>query len=165
MAGTPNRTFVQTLSGAIDLSTDTLRIALYDNSTAFTFNPDTHEFVADVLDGGTTAQELQGSAGYTGTADRQTLANAAITQDDTDDEAEFDADDVTWTGVDSTEDIQGWIVYKQVGADDTTPADDPIIVVVDDDMTDAPADLPLATNGSDVTIEWATEGIINLASA
>jgi len=162
MSDTPDRTLVEVISGSIDLSTDTLRIALFDDSTAYTFDPANHEFVSDVLDGGTTAQELQGSAGYTGSTDRQTLANPTITEDNTDNEAVFDADDVVWASVESTADIQGWIVYKQVGGDDTTPGDDPIIQVVDDDMADAPAGLPLTTNGSDVTVEWNAEGIINL---
>jgi hypothetical protein len=160
MAGTPNATLTDILDTY--LTGETLRVALFDDSTAYTFDPDNHDFVADVLDGGTTAQELQGGAGYTGSADRQTLANVSVTVDDTDDEGVFDADDVTWSGVDSTADIQGWIVYLQVGGDDTTPGDDPIIQVVDDDMADAPSDLPLSTNGSDVTIEWNAEGIVNL---
>jgi hypothetical protein len=161
MTGTPNRTLAEFLRGNIDLVNDTLRIALFDDTTAYTFDPDAHEFVADVLDGGTTASELSGSAGYTGSTDRQTLTTPAVTEDDTDDEGVFDADDVTWAGVDSTADIQGWLVYKQVGGDDTTPADDPIILVVDDDMADAPSNLPLATNGSDVVVEWNAEGILN----
>jgi hypothetical protein len=160
MAGTPNATLTDILDTY--LTGETLRVALFDDSTAYTFDPDNHDFVADVLDGGTTAQELQGSSGYTGSADRQTLANVSVTADNTDDEGVWDADDVTWTGVDSTAAIQGWIVYLQVGGDDSTPGDDPIIQVVDDDMADAPSDLPLSTNGSDVTIEWNAEGIVNL---
>lgn len=164
MAGVPNRTLRRLFEGAIDYSTDTLRIALYDNSTAFTFDPDVHEFVSDILDGGTTAQELQGSSGYTGTTDRQTLANVTVTQDNTSDEGVFDADDVVWQGVESTEDVQGFIVYKQVGGDDTTPSDDPVVLVVDDSMTDAPPSLPLATNGSELTVQWNAEGILTTAT-
>lgn len=160
--GTPDRTLAQLFSGAIDLTTDTLRVALYDDTTAFTFDSSTHEFVSDVLDGGTTAQELQGTSGYTGTSDRQTIANQTVTEDNTNDLAAYDGDNITWTGVESTADIQGWIVYKQVGTDDTTPADDPLVLVVDDEMTGAPTNLPLSTNGSDITIEWATEGITRL---
>lgn len=165
MAGTPNRTLREILDANIDFATDTIKVALFDNSTAYTFDPDTHNFVSDILDGGTTAQELQGSAGYTGTSDRKAITTASVTQDDTDDEGVYDGDDVTWQGVESTEDIQGWIVYKQVGGDDTTPGDDPVLIVVDDDMADAPADLPLATNGSDITIAWDAEGIANLGVA
>jgi len=159
MAGTPNATLADLFRANINIETDTLRVALYDDSTAFTFNPDTHTFVSDILDGGTTAQELSGSSGYTGTADRQTLANVSVTADNTDDEGVWDADDVTWTDVQSTADIQGYIVYQQVGGDDTTPGDDRVLVVVDDDMTDAPASLPLPTNGSNVRIAFNAEGV------
>jgi len=38
MAGTPNATLTALLNGQIDLDTDTLRVALYDDSTAFTFD-------------------------------------------------------------------------------------------------------------------------------
>jgi len=160
MVGTPNRTLAEALRGNIDLDDDTLRIALFDDSTAYTFDPDTHDFVADILDGGTTAQELQGSAGYTGSADRQTLANATVTADDANDQGVFDADDVTWAGVESTADIQGLLIYKQVGGDDTTPGDDPVVYVLDDDMADAPDSLPLATNGSDIIVQWDDGGIV-----
>jgi len=165
MAGTPNRTLAELFRGNISLDTDTIRVALFDNSVAYTFDPDTHNFVSDILDGGVTAQELSGTAGYTGTADRQTLTTVTVTADNVDDEGVFDAIDVTWSGVTSTQDIQGWLVYKQVGVDDTTPGDDPVIIVVDDDMVSAPSNLPLATNGSDITIQWATEGIANIGVA
>lgn len=165
MAGTPNRTLREILAGNIDWDTDTIKVALYDDSVAYTFDPDTHNFVSDILDGGTTANELSGSAGYTGTADRKTITTPTTSTDNTDDEGVFDGDDVTWAGVESIADIQGWIVYKQVGADDTTPTDDPVLIVVDDAMADAPTELALATNGSDITIQWAAEGIANLSVA
>lgn len=157
----PNATKTQLLNGAFNLATDTIRIALISSSTAYTFDPDAHEFVSDILDGGTTASEFSGSAGYTGQADRQTLANPTTTQDNTDDEGVFDADDVTWAGVDGTNDIQAFLIYKQVGGDDTTPGDDRVLAVYDDDSAGSLADLPLAVNGSDVTISWNAEGIIN----
>lgn len=162
MTGTPVRTLAEILRANIDFVNDTIKVALFDNSTAYTFDEDAHEFVGDVLDGGTTAQELSGSSGYTGTADRKALANLTVTEDNTDGEGVFDADDVVWSDVQSTEDIQGWIIYKQVGGDDTTPGDDPILYLVDDEMSDAPADLPLPTNGSSITISFNAEGIANL---
>lgn len=161
MAGTPNRTLREYFTGEIDLENDTLKVALYDDSAAYTFDEDAHEFVGDVLDGGTTAQELGGSSGYTGSGDRATVENASVTQDNTGDRGVFDADDVSWSGVESTEDIQGWIVFKEV-TDDT---DSPVLIVVDDDMSDAPDDLPLVTNGSDITIEWDDVGIQTLEVA
>ena len=150
----PNRTKAQYPQGAIDVTTDTLRIALFDDTTAYTVDIDNHDFVSDVLDGGTTATEMSGT-GYS----RQTLSTVTVTIDDTDDEAEIDCDDVTFTGLDAGT-IQGYIIYQQIGGDDTTPGDDPILQIVDDRNN---ADLPLTTNGSDVTLTIDAEGFLNLA--
>jgi len=159
MTGTPNRTLAEFFRGSIDLETDTIKLAVFDNSTPYTFDPDTHNFVSDILDGGTTAQELQGSQGYTGTPYRAILSGVSVTADNTNDKGVLDADDVTFQGVVSSADIQGWIIYKQVGGDDTTPGDDPVIIVVDNDMTDAPANLPLTTDGNNVIIQWDSVGV------
>lgn len=161
MPGTPDRTLAELLRGNLDLATATLRIALISDATAYTFDSAAHEFVGDVLDGGTTAEEFSGSSGYTGSSDRQTLANQAVTEDNTDSEGVLDADNVVWNNVDGSNDIQGWLIYVQVGGDDTTPGDDPLLYVVDDDMSDAPQDLPKPVNGSGITVSWEVEGIIN----
>lgn len=155
----PNATKVDFFSANIDLTSggDTVRVALYNDTTAFTFDPDTHAHVSDILDGGTTAEEFGGSGG-TGYA-RKTLANQAVTQDDADDEGVFDADDLSWSALD-VETIQGVIIYQQVGGDDTTPGDDAVLAVLDDSGT---GDLPLVTNGSGVDLSFAAEGILNLA--
>lgn len=165
MGDTPDRTLTEVLRGDLDLDTSTLRIALISTATAYTFDPANHEFVSDILDGGTTAQELQGSAGYTGESDRKTLQNVTFTEDNTDNEAVLDTDNTTWNGVESTEEIQGWLVYVQIGGDDTTPGDDPVLIVVDDDQTNAPSNLPLPTNGSDIEVVVDPEGRINLSTA
>jgi len=152
----PNN-FKQTLLNAgVNWTSDTVKVALGSDSTAYTFDQANHSYVGDVFDGGTTASEFSGS-GYS----RQTLANKSVTQDNTDNEGVADADDVTFSGVDG-DTIQFIMVYKQVGTDDTSPGDDPIIAIYDDDSAGSLADLPLSTNGGDVTIEWDTEGIINI---
>lgn len=152
----PNHFKQKLMNGDFDLDANTVRVALISDNTAYTFDPDAHEFVDDVLDSGTTAEEFAGT-GYS----RQTLSNPSVTQDDTDDEGVFDADDVTFTSLDG-DGIQGILVYKQVGGDDTTPGDDPIIAVLDDDSAGSLTDLPLTTNGGDVTISWDAEGILNI---
>lgn len=154
----PNDAKEELLKGSFNLGSggDTLKVLLLDNTTAYTFDPDAHEFVSDIADGGTTATEMSGT-GYS----RKTLANQAVTEDTTDDEGVFDADDVTFTGLDAGT-IQAIVVYQQIGGDDTTPGDDRVLVVLDDDSAGSLADLPLTTNGSDVTISWASEGIVNL---
>jgi len=143
--------------GSIDLESDTLRMALFDDSTQYTLDPDAHEFVNDVLDGGTTAQELGD-----GTYSRQAVSNVQVTKDSADDEVVVDADDVTFSGLDGAEIIQGWLIYKQVGGDDTSPGDDPIIAI-EDEVTNA-AGNDVTTNGSDVVIEYDSEGIVNVSN-
>lgn len=150
---TPNATKQKFFQGSIDLENDTIKVALYNDSVSYTFNPDDPEFLGDILDNGTTAQEF-GGTGYT----RKTLNNKAVTQDDADDEGVFDADDLSWSSLDN-ETIQGVIIYKQVGGDDSTPADDPVISVFDDASV---AEFPLPTSGAGVDLSWAAEGIKNL---
>jgi len=155
-SGTPVRTLAEIFRGSIDLVNDTFRVALFNDTTAFTFDPDTHEFVADVLDGGTTAEEFGGSGG-TGYS-RPGVTGQTVTQDNTNGRGIYDSDDLTWPSLDG-ETIQGVIIYKQVGGDDTTPADDPIIQVYDDDMGDV-SDLPLITNGSDIQVLQDSAGVL-----
>lgn len=150
---TPNATKLKILQADIDFSDDIIKVALYNDSVPYTFDPDTAEFVNDILDGGNTAKEFGGS-GYT----RKTLNNKSLNQDDVDDEAEFDADDLSWSSL-NNETIQGVIVYKQVGGDDSTPGDDLILSVFDSDVVSS---FPLPTSGAGVDLSWATEGIKKL---
>jgi len=152
----PNNFKEELMEAQFDFLNDTLKVALVSDNTAYSFSPDTDTFVGDVLDGGTTAEEFQGT-GYS----RQTLSNVTVTQDDTDDEGVADADDVTFTGLDG-DTIQAVLVYKEVGGDETTPGDDPIIAVFDDNSAGSLADLPLTTNGGDVTLAFSSEGIVNI---
>lgn len=151
----PNQTKVELFNGTIDLDADVIRVALYNNATAFTPDPDVHATVADVFGGTTPAATEFGDTNYT----RKDVTLPVIRQDNAVDQAQWDADDITWTALGGTETIQGAIIYKRVGADDTTPADDPIIRVIDDSTE---ADLPKATNGSDITIAWDASGIVTL---
>jgi hypothetical protein len=140
--------------GDIDVETETLRVLLFDASQAYSIDRQAHEFVGDVI--GTAATELSD-----GTYSRKNVANAQVTVDGTDGEVVFDADDVTWTGLDGGEEIQGWIVYAQRGGDDTTPGDDPILAI-EDEVTNSSGN-PVTTNGSDVPLEFNSEGIINVS--
>jgi hypothetical protein len=157
-SGTPVRTLTEIFKGNIDLVNDTLRVALLNDSTAYTFDEDAHEFVSDVLDGGTTAEEF-GTGTGTGYS-RQGVTGTTVTEDNTNGTGDWDADNVTFPGLNDAT-IQGAIIYKQVGGDDTTPADDPIIQVYDDDQSDI-NDFPIQTNGSDITIEFDSAGILSL---
>jgi hypothetical protein len=138
---------------SIDPETATVRAALFDDSTAYSPDRVNHEFVADVLDGGTTATEL-GASSYS----RQGVADVQVTEDATNVEVVLGADDITFPNLDGGETIQGYLVYIQIGGDDTTPGDDPIIAI-EDEVTNSNGN-KVTTNGSDVTISLSSSGII-----
>ena len=148
----PNDFKEELLNGTFSLGSggDTLRVMLLDDSSTYTFDPDAHEFVSDITSAGT---EMSGT-GYS----RKTLAGQSTSEYTTDDEGVFDADNVTWSNIDAGT-IQAIVVYQQVGGDDTTPGDDRVILVLDDGDV---SDLPLPTNGSDVSIDWNVEGVLNV---
>lgn len=144
----PNNTKQQYINNW--LSGETLRVMLLDDSQSYTFDPDSHAYVDDIT---SVATEATGS-GYS----RKTLSNVSITQDDTDDEGVLDADNVDYSGI-TAGTIQTIVVYRQVGGSDATPADDEVLAVFDDANV---SDLPLSTGGANVTLEWSSEGIINI---
>lgn len=147
----PNHALQQVLEAW--LSGETVKVGLLDTSTSYTYDQVNNEFVGDLPTGAEPSD-----ASYS----RQTLANLSFTQDDTDNEGVFDADDVTFSSLSTTNDIQTVFVYLQVGTDDTTPADDPLIAVYDDDSAGSLSDLPIPTNGSDLTLTLDSEGIVNI---
>lgn len=149
----PDRTKTEFFRTNINYDTDTIKVALLKETTEYNPDQTAHEFVNDVLDGGTTGAEFD-DTNYS----RKTLTTS-LTEDNTDNEGVFDASDVTWTSLGGSQTIEAILIYKQVGADDTTPGDDPILRILDDSEE---ADLPLATNGGDVTLSWNSEGIVNI---
>lgn len=140
--------------GNLDVETATLRVLLFDDSQAYSIDREAHEFVGDVI--GSAATELSGS-GYS----RKDVANAQVTVDSTDGEVQFDADDVSWSGIDGGETVQGWIVYEQSGGDDTTPGDDRIIAIEDEVKNENGNDL--TTNGSPIDLNFDAEGIVTIS--
>lgn len=126
------------MNGAIDLDTDTIKVALV--TSLYTPNIDTHEDMADVTN------EVTGT-GYT--AGGAELASKTVTADTTDDEGVFDAADVTWTT--STITARGAVVYKSTG----TAANDLLICYFDFGSDKA-------SSAGNFTITWNAEGIVNL---
>lgn len=126
------------MDGSIDLDTDTIKVALVTSS--YTPSQDDHEDYADITN------EVVGT-GYT--AEGATLANAAVTKDNTNNRGVFDADDVTWSG--STITARAAIVYKDSG----TAATSWFIAYFDfaSDKT---------STAGDFTIAWNANGIVNL---
>lgn len=136
----------------IDYTTDRIDILLLDDSTAFTFDPATHATVGDVLND---ASEMSGT-GY----ERKTLTNQTTYQDDSNDEGEWSADDLTWTELDAGT-IQSIVLFHE-NADGSGDSTNPVVTVFDDDSATTVSDLPLVTNGSDVTISWSSDGIMKI---
>lgn len=130
--------------GSINLNSDTIEVALIDGS-GYTPDIDGHVFVGDVLNG-STATECSGS-GYS----RKTISTPTTSTDLTDDEAVFDGDDLSYIDAEFG-DITGILLFKSV-TDDT---DSPLIAHITADK------FPLTTNGGDVNLNWAAEGILNL---
>ena len=126
------------MNGGIDLDTDTIRVALVTED--YTPDQDAHEYFDDVTN------EVVG-VGYT--ADGAALAGKAVTQDDTDNEGVFDANDTEWTVATIT--ARAAVIWKDTGTDATSP----LIRYhdFDEDKT---------TTGTTFKITWAAEGILNL---
>lgn len=111
-------------------------------TSAYVFNVD-HDFVSDLG-----AVELSGS-GYVsgfGNSGRKSLAGKIVNLNDTDDRAEFDANDLTWTAIDA-----GTAAACVVIREATSDADSELIAYLDPNN--------VVTNGGDYTVQWATSGL------
>src|SRR6267143_919627 len=113
-------------------------------ASAYTPDPDQH-FVSSVTN------ELSGT-GYTGGfagSGRKALASRTATTNTTNDRAELSAANVTWTAINAGT-AAAAVIYKE----NTSDADSVLVAYID--IVD------VVTNGGDFTIQWATNGIINL---
>ncbi len=139
-SGVYNRMKANLPNKLIDLGNggDNIRVVLLDN--IHTFDPDDNLF-ADV-----SANELLSSGtGYT--SGGELLANQAITQDDVNDLAKYDADDVQWL-------VATFTAYHAVIYDDTLAGDD-LIGSIDFGVAKT-------VTGGTFTIAWNTNGILRL---
>ena len=135
----------------IDLLNDTIKIGL-STSTHVPNRDDDFLDIAGTTD--FTAGELTGT-GYTGGfggSGRKTLASKTITVDKTNDRAEFDCADVTWTAINAGTAAQA-TVLKEI----TNDAASKTIANID-------GGFPVVTNGGDVTLQVNTEGLIQLST-
>lgn len=110
--------YTRALSG-LNWTSDVLRVLLERSTSTYTPDPD-HQDVADFTGGGGVEISVASYA-------RQTLGGKAVAADDTKNQLEFDANDVAFGNLEAGQTVRGLLVYKQVGGDDTTPADDPLI--------------------------------------
>jgi hypothetical protein len=138
------------LDGTIDLGADVIKAMLVTSS--YVANVD-NDFVDDAGANDPIDHELSGTgyaAGFAG-AGRKTLGSIAITEDDTNDTAEFNAANLTWTGIDAGT-AAAVIIYRHL----TSDALSTMIAYIDT------GGFPVVTNSGDLTITWNAEGIIQL---
>jgi hypothetical protein len=133
----------QLLNGDIDFNLpDDIRILLLEAATDE--NADDVDVAAVLARAGTT--EL---VTYT----RGALASEATSQDDANDRAEFDAADIVFSAVVAQNAVVAYVVFKFITNDASSI---PIMFV------DSATGLPLTPNGSDITITWNAQGILQL---
>jgi hypothetical protein len=134
--------------GTIDLLTDTIKIMLVGST--YTANAD-----QDYVNPSSYQTELGGTgyAGGYGGSGRKTLASKVITEDDTNDRAEFVAAPVTWTSINAGTAAGALIIRERAATGDTMSE---LIGYVDS------GGFPVTTNGGDFTITWSVEGILQL---
>jgi hypothetical protein len=121
----------------INHKTDTIKIALV--TSAYVPDQDAHSFFNQVTN------EVTGT-GYT--AGGITL-NVTTSQDNTDNEGVFDADDVSWTNATIT--ARGAVIYKSTGV----PSTSPLICYIDFGGD-------VAVTAGTFAITFHSEGIINI---
>jgi len=135
----------------VDLLNDTIKIGL--STSVHTVDRD-DDFLDDGGASDFSSGELTGT-GYTagfGGAGRKTLASKTITVDKTNDRAEFDCADVTWTAINAGTAAQA-TVMKEI----TNDAASKVIAHID-------SGFPVVSNGGDVTLQINAEGLIQLST-
>lgn len=131
------------LKADLDFENDDIRIMLVDSTTT----ADTEEDTTTIA-GFSTLGELSGT-GYV----RKALASKTVTKDNANNQSYFDAADVTWTGINAGT-AAAVLVYKHV----TDDSDSVPIAYIDG------GDFPIVTNGGDITLRWASDGIVKIGA-
>lgn len=126
------------LDGSIDVLNDTIKVALC--TATYTPDIDTHSFFDDITN------EVSGT-GYT--AGGETLGTKTNTVDTTNDRAEFDAADVTWSS--STITARYAVIYKSTGVASTSN----LIGYIDFGSDQS-------SSSGNFTIQWDAEGIVQV---
>ena len=133
--------------GTIDFLTNTIKIMLVTASYVANKND---QFVDEAGANDPIDHELSGTgyaAGFAGSG-RKTLATKAVTKDDPNDRAEWDADNITWTGINA-----GTAAAAIMYFHNTADTDSVLIAYIDS------GGFPIVTNGGDLSINWNVEGI------
>ncbi len=118
---------------------DVIKVMLIRPTASYTPDVDADLDYADI-----SANEVANGNGYT--TGGATLTTKAVSQDNTDDEGMFDADDVTWGS--STIDAEAAVLYDVTNSNK-------LICYIDFGGTKS-------SSSGDFKIEWNAEGILNL---
>jgi len=122
-----------------NFASDTLKLMLL--SSSHTPDQDAHDFIDDC-----SSNEITGT-NYT--AGGATLTGASVSQDNTDNEGVFDANDVSWTTATITSRYA--VLYRDTG----TPATSPVIAIWDFTSDKS-------SSGGTFQITWNAEGVLNV---
>lgn len=138
------------MNGTSPYLTTTHKVMLLATATAYTYNPD-NDFVSagGANDPDDAELSVSGYTGGFGGAGRKTLASKTITTNDTNNRVEWDAADVTWTALATGQTIEAAVVIVEI----TNDAASQLVVYLD------PTNVP--TNGSDITLQFASNGFLN----
>lgn len=129
----------QLLKATIDFDVDTFKVMLL--ASTYSIDIDSHDTIDDV-----SSHEVSG-AGYS--AGGATVSGGAVTQDNTDNEGVFDANDVSWSVATIT--ARYAVLYKDTGTPSTSP-----VVCVWDFSTDK------SSSGGTFQLTFAAEGVLNV---
>lgn len=139
-------------TGLVDLIADTIKVMAMQADAGESTD---YEFIGAMITGGGVEVTSTGYTGGFGGAGRKTLASKTLAVDQTNDRAEFDCADVTWTAI-SQAGSEQWValnIVKEV----TSDALSPLLVHID-----TATGLPLTPNGSDITLTINAEGLLHI---
>lgn len=112
-------------------------------TSTYTYNAD-HNFRSEITN------EITND-GYT--AGGVALANASAAQDDTGDQAKYDADDTVFASLAAGDQPDAAIIYRDVGTSET-----------DDLIAYCPLTSPPAPDGNNYTIVWSADGVFKISN-
>lgn len=133
-------------------ASDTIRALLVRSTSTYVPNID-HDYLDDFTGGGGVEISVASYA-------RQSLASKAIAYDATKNQVEYDAADIAFGNLEAGQTVKAFLVYRQVGGDDSTPANDDLIL-----YDDGKIDVVLAANAANgATALWVQPLEANLPS-
>ena len=142
------RFFERAFSGNLNWASAVVRCLLERSTSTLSPNKDL-DYVSDL----TGLVEIS-VASYA----RQTLANKSIVIDDANDRIELDCDDLAFGNLETGQTARALIFYIQTGGNDSTPADDALVLYID-----TATGLPATLGGGAFSVQINAEGLIQIS--